>query len=73
MPEQIKYIIDNSDAKIVVCSTRGLWHKVETVRKDLTKVTHAILFEDKVPEGVLTLSGVIAVGKAVRRSGRGRF
>ena len=69
MPEQIKYIIDNSDAKIVVCSTRELWRKVETVRKDLTKVTHAILFEDAAPEGVLTLAGIIAKGKAV--AGRG--
>jgi len=69
MPEQIKYIIDNSDAKVVVCSTRELWRKVETVRKDLTKVTHAILFEDAAPEGVLTLAGIIAKGKAV--AGRG--
>ena len=73
MPEQIKYIIDNSDAKIVVCSTRELWRKVETVRKDLTKVTHAILFEDAAPEGVLTLAGIIAKGKAVAEGGGDDF
>jgi long-chain acyl-CoA synthetase len=73
MPEQIKYIIDNSDAKIVVCSTRELWRKVETVRKDLTKVTHAILFEDAAPEGVLTLAGVIADGKAAAEGGGDDF
>jgi long-chain acyl-CoA synthetase len=73
MPEQIKYIIDNSDAKVVVCSTRELWRKVETVRKDLTKVTHAILFEDAAPEGVLTLAGIIAKGKAVAEGGRDDF
>jgi long-chain acyl-CoA synthetase len=73
MPEQIKYIIDNSDAKVVVCSTRELWRKVETVRKDLTKVTHAILFEDAAPEGVLTLAGIIAKGKAVAEGGGDDF
>jgi long-chain acyl-CoA synthetase len=73
MPEQIKYIIDNSDAKIVVCSTRELWRKVETVRKDLTNVTHAILFEDAAPEGVLTLAGIIAKGKAVAEGGGDDF
>jgi long-chain acyl-CoA synthetase len=73
MPEQIKYIIDNSDAKVVVCSTRELWRRVETVRKDLTKVTHAILFEDAAPEGVLTLAGIIAKGKAVAEGGGDDF
>jgi len=73
MPEQIKYIIDNSDAKVVVCSTRELWHKVESVRKGLTKVTHAILFEDTAPEGVLTLAGIIAKGKAVAEGGGDDF
>jgi len=73
MPEQIKYIIDNSDAKVVVCSTRELWRKVETVRKDLAKVTHAILFEDAAPEGVLTLAGIIAKGKAVAEGGGDDF
>src|SRR5512136_1748797 len=32
MPEQIKYIINDSDARIVVCSNRDLWLKVEAVR-----------------------------------------
>ena len=73
MPEQIKYIIDDSDAKVVVCSTRELWHKVESVRKDLTKVTHAILFEDTAPEGILTLAGVVAKGKAVAERGGDDF
>ena len=32
MPEQIKYIIDNSDAKIVVCSSPELWDKVVAIK-----------------------------------------
>ncbi len=35
MPEQVKYIINDSDAKIVVCSNRELWLKVEAVRGEL--------------------------------------
>jgi long-chain acyl-CoA synthetase len=73
MPEQIKYIIDDSDAKVVVCSTRELWRKIEMVRKDLTKVTHAILFEDGAPEGVQTLASVIEKGKGIASRGEDDF
>jgi len=38
MPEQVKYIIDNSDAKIVVCAGSELWAKVAAVRHQLDKV-----------------------------------
>ena len=44
--EQIKYIIDNSDAKIVVVSDPILWEKVEPLRDELTKVTHYVTFAD---------------------------
>ena len=73
MPEQIKYIIDDSDAKVVVCSTRELWRKIQMVRKDLTKVTHAILFEDGAPEGVQTLASVIEKGKGIAARGEDDF
>ena len=73
MPEQIKYIIDDSDAKVVVCSTRELWRKIQMVRKDLTKVTHAILFEEGAPEGVQTLASVIEKGKGIAARGEDDF
>jgi len=73
MPEQIKYIIDDSDAKVVVCSTRELWRKIQMVRKDLTKVTHAILFEDLAPEGVQTLASVIEKGETIAARGEDDF
>ena len=73
MPEQIKYIIEDSDAKVVVCSTRELWRKIQIIRKDLAKVTHAILFEDPAPEGVLTLASVIERGKAIAGRGEDDF
>ncbi|MBU4204473.1 MAG: long-chain fatty acid--CoA ligase [Acidobacteria bacterium] len=64
VPEQIKYIIDDSDAKIVVCADADLWEKVETIRKDLTKVEHFITFQEVAPAGDLTLKELIAKGKA---------
>lgn len=66
MPEQLKYIIDQSDAAIVVCSNRELWQKIEAVRTELTKVRHFIMIDSEAPEGVLTMSEVMDKG---RRSG----
>src|SRR5512139_2784266 len=34
-PDQIRYILENSGAKIVVCSDLGMWRKVEAVRSGL--------------------------------------
>jgi long-chain acyl-CoA synthetase len=65
VPEQIKYIIDDSDAKIVICSNQELWEKVKAVKNDLTKVTHYITFESEGPEGVLTFDQVLEKGKKV--------
>jgi long-chain acyl-CoA synthetase len=65
VPEQVKYIIDNSDAKIVVVSTHEQWQKLELIRPELTKVTHYITFEDEAPEGVLTLAQIYERGKKI--------
>jgi len=58
VPEQIRYIIDDSDAKVVVCSTPDLWKKIAAVRKDLSKVSQVLMFQTGVSEGVLTLQSV---------------
>lgn len=63
VPEQIKYIIDNSDAGVVVCSDHELWKKVEAIKNELIKVKHFILLQPEAPEGVLTLSEVQDKGK----------
>ena len=73
MPEQIRYIINDSDAKVVVCSSRELWRKIQIVRKDLTKVAHTILFEDPAPEGVLALASVIEKGRSLAAGGEDDF
>jgi len=63
VPEQIKYIIDDSDAKAVVVSSEDLWKKVDSVRPSLAKVRHYITFLDKAPEGALTLGQVMERGR----------
>ena len=63
MPEQVKYIINDSDAKMVVCSNRELWLKVEAVRRELPQVRHSIMIDEEAPSGVMTLGEVMGRGK----------
>ncbi|HSA96127.1 MAG TPA: long-chain fatty acid--CoA ligase [Acidobacteriota bacterium] len=65
MPEQIKYIINDSDAKIVVCSNQDLWLKIEAVRHELPNVHHFIFMDEEAPRGVSTLAEVMARGKVL--------
>ena len=65
VPDQIKYIIDDSDAKVVVYSGQELGQKVETIKNELTKVAHYITFESEAPEGVLTYDQVLERGKKI--------
>ncbi|MFZ2054542.1 MAG: long-chain fatty acid--CoA ligase [Candidatus Aminicenantales bacterium] len=61
--EQIRYIIDDSDAKAVIVSCEDLWNRVEAVRPSLAKVRHYITFMMKPPDGVLTYSQVLERGR----------
>ncbi len=63
VPEQIKFIINDSDAKAVVCSDLSLWEKVNSVKDKLNKVQHFIVMGDKTPEGTLSLSEVMERGE----------
>jgi len=63
--EQIKYIIDDSDAKIVVCSNKELWEKIRDLQKEFTKVKHYILLQPEAPEGVFTLDEILERGKRI--------
>ncbi len=73
MPEQVKYIVNDSDATIVVCSNSELWLKVEAVRKELPAVRHYIMIDDEAPAGVLTLGEVSGRGKAAAAASPGAF
>ena len=73
VPEQIRYIIDDSDATVVVVSNADYWKKIEPLRPGLTKVKHYITFADEAPAGVLTLKAVKDEGRAAAASKPGLF
>jgi long-chain acyl-CoA synthetase len=73
MPEQVKYIINDSDARIVVCSNRDLWLKVDAVRSELRNVHHFILIDEEGPQGIVSLSEVMARGQTIAAGDPGLF
>ncbi len=73
MPEQIKYIIEDSDAEVVVCSSPELWQKIQVIKKDLTKVKHYIVFFKDPPEEVFPLEQIMERGEKVSKENPGLF
>jgi long-chain acyl-CoA synthetase len=71
--EQVRYIIDDSDASVVVVSNADQWKKVEPLRAGLTKVKHFITFADEAPAGVLTLQAVQEKGRALAEAQPGLY
>ncbi|MBN2199528.1 MAG: long-chain fatty acid--CoA ligase [Candidatus Aminicenantes bacterium] len=69
VPEQIRYIINDSKAATVVCGSSELWAKVSAVKKSLKSVRRWVLLEGRGPRGVLTLSELLERGaeKALRQ------
>ncbi len=68
VPEQVKYIINDSDAKIVVYSNPDQWKKLEAVKAELPQIKHFITFESEAPPGVMTYREIQARGEAVAKS-----
>lgn len=73
VPEQVKYIIGDCDAKVVVFSNEELWAKIESVKKDLPQVRHFISFAAQAPSGCLALAQVIARGATLDQAQPGLF
>ena len=73
MPDQIRYIIDDSDAAIVVCSGLALWGRLAAVKGALSKVRHFIVMDGPAPEGALLLADVIEKGRAAAARRPGLF
>lgn len=65
VPEQIRYIIDDSDASVVFCSSPALWRKLEPIRNSLPKVRDWIVFFPDAPPGTLSLAAVQEKGRAM--------
>src|SRR5512136_430252 len=51
VPEQVRYIVDDSDAVVVVVSHADQWTKIAPIRSGLNKVRHFVVFDGPVPEG----------------------
>jgi long-chain acyl-CoA synthetase len=56
--EQIKYIVNDSEARFVLCSNPYLWEKVERIRNELPRVEKYILIEEQTVPGVLNLKEI---------------
>jgi long-chain acyl-CoA synthetase len=72
-PEQIKYLINDSEARIIVCSNRNLWLKVEAVRHELPLIEHAVMIDEEPPAGLRTLSEVMGLGTPAAESDPSAF
>lgn len=66
VPDQIKYIINDSDSKVVIVSDGKLWDKVAAIRQDLPGVGHFVSFEERPAESVLPLEELKAKGEKSR-------
>jgi long-subunit acyl-CoA synthetase (AMP-forming) len=57
-PEQVKYIINDSEAGIVVFSSLEIWKKIEAVKSALPHVRNFVSFDEAPPEGVHSFESV---------------
>jgi len=73
VPDQIHYIIDDSDATVVVVSNTDLWKKIESLRARLGKVRHFIMIDDPAPSGVISFQDLRDKGKALGAAMPGLF
>ncbi len=65
LPGDVRYVLDNADARVVFCEDREQLAKVLEVKGELPKLEHAILIEGKVKE-----SGFVLAYDKVREQGR---
>jgi long-chain acyl-CoA synthetase len=68
MPDQIKYIVNDSDAKAVFGSNRELWTRIAAVRNELDKVAHYVAFDPEGIEGAMSLAELIDRGRTYAAS-----
>ena len=63
LPEHIRYIVENSGAKILVCSDRFLYRKVEAVRSALPSIERVVIIKGEAPPGTLALAEIMERGR----------
>ena len=67
VPEQVKYIINDSEAKTVICGSPELWEKLTAVRKSLRNVKRFVLLQGPPPRGTYSLTQVLDRGQALAK------
>ena len=73
LPDQVRYVVADSGARIVVCSDRDLLAKVESVRPALPQVEHVVLIEGDPPARTVALSDVLERGARLEKESPGAF
>ena len=73
VPEQIKYIIRDSDAKAVITSNRSLREKVDAVRNDLPGVSFLLSFEEEQAQGSTPIQRIMEKGRPLDTQNPGLF
>jgi long-chain acyl-CoA synthetase len=71
--EQARYIIDDSDATVLIASDAEQGAKVEAVRPTLSKVKHFITFASQAPAGWTTFAEICARGAKLDAADPGLF
>lgn len=67
-PEQIHYILKDSESVAVIVSTADQRGKLERIRQDLPELKSIIMMDEVLPktEGTLNFSGVLGLGRSSR-------
>ena len=73
LPDQVRYLIADAGAKIVLCSDLEMWRKVEAARNALPELERVILIEGDPPAGTHALSDVEDMGRRLEAEEPGRF
>lgn len=72
-PEQILYILNDSQACMVVYSDAVLWEKLESIRGQAPRVREFIRFSGEAPENVRSLPELESAGRAAGPEAAERF
>ncbi|MGZ5454499.1 MAG: AMP-binding protein, partial [Candidatus Aminicenantales bacterium] len=73
LPDQVRYIIGDAGAKIVVCSDLEMWGKIADVRNALPELERVIVIEGDPPAGAHALSDVAEMGRRLEAEEPDRF
>ena len=73
LPDQVRFLLDDAGAKMVVCSDLEMWQKVEAVRGALPALERVLVIEGDPPAGTHALSDVAEMGRRIEAEEPGRF